>query len=62
MVIIIDDCLECGHHFMHYGSVVICSYNGLTTTRHVFEAPWGPVFVMNCPLGNAAGVDDTGDD
>ncbi|HNW28857.1 MAG TPA: hypothetical protein PKN50_10305 [Spirochaetota bacterium] len=54
MVIIIDDCLECRHHFMHYGSVVICSYHGMTTARHVYEAPWGPVFVSNCPLANSA--------
>ncbi len=39
---------------MHYGSVVICSYHGMTTARHVYEAPWGPVFVSNCPLANSA--------
>jgi len=37
--------------------VVLCSYNGLTTARHVFEAPWGPVIVMNCPLPDAAEPD-----
>jgi hypothetical protein len=62
LVIIIDDCRECRHHFMHFGSVVICSCRGCVTARQVFEAPRGPVFVTNCPLLNAAEMDEEEED
>ena len=60
MVILIDDCRDCQHHFMHFGSIVICSYKGLTTVRNAYEASWGPVYVTDCPLESAAEMDAAG--